>query len=158
MKDRFRIMRSGYDRFEVDQYLSSLEGQLEELKLRSEAYLSQSHATQKQLELQKVRYQQLVKEIAARERALDQLSRDALKEANKIVGTANQNADLIVREALSAARQILVEISRISSESHLLREELGVKLKKLETVVEGLELPEAPNVKLFSDDHDRSSQ
>ncbi|AMC93008.1 cell division protein DivIVA [Erysipelothrix larvae] len=151
-------MRSGYDRFEVDQYLSSLEGQLEELKLRSEAYLSQSHATQKQLELQKVRYQQLVKEIAARERALDQLSRDALKEANKIVGTANQNADLIVREALSAARQILVEISRISSESHLLREELGVKLKKLETVVEGLELPEAPNVKLFSDDHDRSSQ
>lgn len=156
MNDRFRIMRNGYDRFEVDQFVSQLETQLDGLKREGDAYLAQYQVAQKQLELHKVRYQQLVKEIAARERALDQLSRGAIKEANDIVGTAHQNADMIVREALSAARQILVEISRISSESHELRDELGDKLKKLEVAIQGLELPEAPNAKLLGKEDDTS--
>lgn len=144
--DTFRIVRQGYDCEEVDQALKDLRADrlliMRQLQLSKE----QINALQEQRDIVKKRYNQLVSEIAVRERASDEVSRQAVREANLIIENAKTNADMIIREAMSASRQVLVEISRISNESQVLRTELKDKLKEIERTIEGLSLPNAPRL------------
>ncbi|CAM3606307.1 DivIVA domain-containing protein [Erysipelothrix anatis] len=152
----FRIMKQGYDRFEVDQTISELERERVLLQKQTQIYKKQIDTLQEQRDLIKKRYQQLVGEITVRERASEEMSRLALREANDIIENAHSNADMIVREAMSTSRQVLVEIARISNESKLLRDELKDKIKNLEEAIEGLELPEAPYSLIIGDDQDNN--
>lgn len=104
------------------------------------------------------KYQLLLSDLNAREKANEAMSRLALKEANDIINTAHQNADIIIRESLSTARQVLVEIARISSESHELKGRMASKLKQMQELIEGLDLPDAPNIKLLNEEHDTFSR
>lgn len=147
-------MRQGYDRFEVDSVLSDYERRIKSLDNQSKIYKKQLETLENQRDVIKKRYQQLVGEIAVRERAADEMSRLALREANSIIDNAKNNADMIVREAMSASRQVLVEIARISNESNSLRGELKEKIKNLEEAIDGLDLPEAPRTEWLGDDQD----
>ncbi|WP_240920472.1 DivIVA domain-containing protein [Erysipelothrix sp. HDW6A] len=151
-KNDFRIMRQGYDRFEVDQAIDELKREKDVLLRQAQINKKQIETLQEQCNVVKKRYQQLVGEIAVRERASEEMSRLALREANSIIDNARSNADMIVREAMSTSRQVLIEIARISNESHLLRDELKDKLEKLEEAIDGLELPDSPDLSLISDD------
>lgn len=151
-KNDFRIMRQGYDRFEVDQAIDELKREKDVLLRQAQINKKQIETLQEQCNVVKKRYQQLVGEIAVRERASEEMSRLALREANSIIDNARSNADMIVREAMSTSRQVLIEIARISNESHLLRDELKDKLDKLEEAIDGLELPDSPDLSLISDD------
>lgn len=97
----------------------------------------------------------MVSETGVREKAAEEMSRLALREANSIIDTAYTNADMIVREAMSTSRQVLVEIARISNESNELRDELKEKIMELEHAIDGLTLPDAPNSKLIGEDQDK---
>ncbi|QIK58277.1 cell division protein DivIVA [Erysipelothrix sp. HDW6A] len=145
-------MRQGYDRFEVDQAIDELKREKDVLLRQAQINKKQIETLQEQCNVVKKRYQQLVGEIAVRERASEEMSRLALREANSIIDNARSNADMIVREAMSTSRQVLIEIARISNESHLLRDELKDKLEKLEEAIDGLELPDSPDLSLISDD------
>lgn len=149
-------MREGYDRFEVDQTLSELEAKNLQLQRQLAIHKKQVDALQEQRDNINKRHTQLLGEVAVRERAAEEMSRLALREANSIIDNAHRNADMIVREAMSTARQILVEIARISNESSSLRIELKDKLVHLENVINDLDLPDAPDVRLFSDDQDNT--
>ncbi|QIK69908.1 cell division protein DivIVA [Erysipelothrix sp. HDW6C] len=155
-KHEFRIMRQGYDRFEVDQVVNDLEHENKVMQKQMQIFKKQVETLQEQRDIIKKRYQQLVGEIAVRERAAEEMSRLALREANSIIDNARSNADMIVREAMSTSRQVLVEIARISNESNELRDELKFRIKDLEEAIDGLELPDAPNLNLYSDDQDTS--
>lgn len=140
-------MRQGYDRFEVDQEIKDLHLELKQLHDKLKKANSNTKIAVEQYDHLKRRHRKLVNEIGVRERAAEEMSRLALREANEIIDTAYGNADMIVREAMSAARQLLVEIARISSESHEVRDELLEKVGALETVIKQLELPEIPKIK-----------
>ncbi|CAH2762912.1 cell division protein DivIVA [Erysipelothrix amsterdamensis] len=154
-KPKFRVMRQGYDRFEVDQMITNLEHDKTILTKQIELYQKQVESLQEQRDIIKKRYQQLVSESGVREKAAEEMSRLALREANSIIDTAYMNADMIVREAMSTSRQVLVEIARISNESNELRDELKEKLLELEIAIDDLTLPDAPNSKLIGEDQDK---
>ncbi|WP_430832846.1 DivIVA domain-containing protein [Erysipelothrix rhusiopathiae] len=154
-KPKFRVMRQGYDRFEVDQMITNLEHDKTILTKQIELYQKQVESLQEQRDIIKKRYQQLVSENGVREKAAEEMSRLALREANSIIDTAYMNADMIVREAMSTSRQVLVEIARISNESNELRDELKEKLMELEVAIDDLTLPDAPNSKLIGEDQDK---
>lgn len=154
-KPKFRVMRQGYDRFEVDQMITNLEHDKTILTKQIELHQKQVESLQEQRDIIKKRYQQLVSESGVREKAAEEMSRLALREANSIIDTAYMNADMIVREAMSTSRQVLVEIARISNESNELRDELKEKLMELEVAIDDLTLPDAPNSKLIGEDQDK---
>lgn len=148
-------MRQGYDRFEVDKAIR--EFQRTQDNLEQELALNKNHI-QTLLEQRDgitKRYNQLIKDISIREKAAEEMARLALREANSIIETAYSNADLIVREAMSTARQLLIEISRISSQSQEIRVELSEKVEDLQDILQGLEFPEIPNIKSVGEDQDK---
>lgn len=136
-------------RQEFEKERAQLVNQNEVLKRQLESVISE-------LEHTKRKYEQVVDEMSIRERVSEEVSRLAMKDANDIINTAYSNADIIVREALSSARQVLTEIARISNESRDLKSDLDEKLKAMEDVLKGLELPEAPNLILLNEEHDTS--
>ncbi len=155
-KKQFQIKRKGYDRFEVDQEIASLQRELQASKKQASLYKEQANNLVQQKDQISRRYETLIDELRVRERAAEEMARIALREANSIIDRAYDNADMIVREAMSSARQILVEIARISTQSHVLRDELQDKIKELENVIDGLELPEAPPLSWLDEEQDRS--
>lgn len=133
-----------------------IETELSELVAQNEILKSQVESLLSELDHTKRKYDQVLHEMGTRERVSDEVSRLAMKDANAIIDTAYTNADIIIREALSSARQVLIEISRISSESRELKGKLGIKLKAMENILEGLTLPEAPSLILLNEEHDTS--
>lgn len=152
---KFRIMRQGYDRFEVDKAVRQLEHENTQLKEQVALNKNQILTLLEQRDGLTKRYDHLAKDISIREKAAEEMARLALREANSIIETAYSNADLIVREALSTARQLLIEISRISSQSHEIRVELNEKVETLQEILQGLEFPEIPNIKTVGNDQDK---
>ena len=155
-KPEFRIKRKGYDRFEVDQTIAKLQSDIEAVEKKNLLYQSQVSNLMKQRTLLKRQYDKVLADLTIKEKAAEEMSRLALREANAIIDRAYDNADLIVREAMSSARQILVEIARISNQSHELRDELKDKIKDLDSVIDGLELPEAPNLTWLGEEQDKT--
>lgn len=153
-KPKFRVMRQGYDRFEVDKAFQELKEKQKSLEAQLMLYKDQITTLGAQRDTLNKRHAQLLSEIQVREKAAEEMARVALREANTIIDTAYGNADTITREAMSTARQLLVEVSRITHESHELREELTDKIYKLHDTLRGLEFPEFPKASLLSDDQD----
>lgn len=149
--NRFRVLKQGYDRFEVDRTIEQMTLELDDLKSRLDVYIKQSESSSQQLNLIKQRYQTLIGELNMREKAADEIARLALKEANRIIDTAQNNADSIVREALSTARIILVEIARISQDANEVKSELKEKLDALSRSIEDLEIPVVPKMEFLKD-------
>lgn len=152
---RFRIKRQGYDRFEVDKEMRRLETENARLQEALALNKNQIQTLLNQREGLSKQYNKLSKEITIREKAAEEMARLALREANSIIETAYGNADLIVREAMSTARQLLIEISRISSQSQEIRVELNEKVLTLHEILQGLEFPEIPNIKSVGKDQDK---
>jgi cell division initiation protein len=149
--NRFRVLKQGYDRFEVDRTIEQMTLELDDLKSRLDLYMKQSESSAQQLNLIKQRYQTLIGELNIREKAADEIARLALKEANRIIDTAQNNADSIVREALSTARIILVEIARISQDANEVKSELKEKLDALSRSIDDLEIPVVPRMEFLKD-------
>lgn len=147
-------MRQGYDRFEVDKAVRKLEEEKAQLLEQVALNKSQILTLLEQRDGITKRFTQVTKDLSIREKAAEEMARLALREANSIIETAYGNADLIVREALSTARQLLIEISRISSQSQEIRVELNEKVEVLQEILQGLEFPEIPNIKSIGKDQD----
>src|SRR5690625_3779569 len=135
-----------------------LETDIAELINKNEVLKKQLETVISELDHSRRRYDLLLNEMENRENANDEISRLAMKDANAIIETAHVNADIIIREALSSAREVLIEIARISNESHIVKEELGIKLKNMEKILEGLDLPKSPSKFLLSEEHDTSNR
>ena len=65
-------------------------------------------------------------------------------EANSIIDTAQNNADSIVREALSTARLILVDVSRLTSEISGMKAEVKSQLTTLQKSLDEFTIPPLP--------------
>ena len=153
-KPRFRITKQGYDRFTVDDTLDRLTFEIETLKTQLETYSKQMDEANAQLTDIKARYQTLLGELSVREKAADDIARLALKEANTVIASAQNNADTIVKEALSTARIVLVEIARISKEAKGVKKEMQDQVAALTKALDDFVIPSLPALRYLIQPND----
>ena len=144
---KFSIMKNGYNRYEVDDEIERLSKELETALGQVENYRRLTETANEQLTLIKEKYQKLTNQIEIREKAADDISRIALKEANRIISSAQNNADSIVQEAIATARVILIEIARISNEASDVKADMQTKINELRKTLDEFEIPTAMDEK-----------
>lgn len=142
-------MKKGYDRFAVDAAIDRLNFELESQKAQLTSYMKQAESANEQLALIKERYQALVSELNVREKAADDIARLALREANTVIASAQNNADSIVQEALTTAKLVLVEIARISKDAKHVKADMQAKLEALSASLEAFIVPTVPALNIL---------
>jgi cell division initiation protein len=139
-------MKNGYDRFAVDDAIENYAVQIEQLERKVELYQERLTDTIRELETSKAAVQQLMATDTARRQAAEDIARLSLREANDIINTAHKNADIIIREALASARGILEDLSTLYDEAGSVKAETSGQLEKLLRDLEGLRLPDMPDL------------
>ena len=142
----FRVMRNGYDRFAVDSAIDNYTSQIEELEKEIATYKNNIEDLNHQLINMKDRYNSIMSGIMARERAADDISRIALKEANQIIDAAKKNADFIIMESLNKSKVVLADLVKISNETGTLKQEMRDKLNKIYHDLDELKAPNLPDL------------
>ena len=142
----FRVMRNGYDRFAVDSAIDNYTSQIEELEKEIATYKNNIEDLNHQLINMKDRYNSIMSGIMARERAADDISRIALKEANQIIDAAKKNADFIIMESLNKSKVVLADLGKISNETGTLKQEMRDQLNKIYHDLDELKAPNLPDL------------
>ena len=142
----FRVMRNGYDRFSVDSAIDNYTSQIEELEKEIATYKNNIEDLNHQLINMKDRYNSIMSGIMARERAADDISRIALKEANQIIDAAKKNADFIIMESLNKSKVVLADLVKISNETGTLKQEMRDQLNKIYHDLDELKAPNLPDL------------
>ena len=142
----FRVMRNGYDRFAVDSAIDNYTLQIEELEKEIATYKNNIEDLNHQLVNMKDRYNSIMSGIMARERAADDISRIALKEANQIIDAAKKNADFIIMESLNKSKVVLADLVKISNETGTLKQEMRDQLNKIYHDLDELKAPNLPDL------------
>lgn len=146
----FDSMRNGYNRYQVDDEFSKLNEKIEKLERQVAAYQKQSEQEKKKYDNLMLKYQELLRDIDIREQAAKDMTSIALNEANEIVTSANNNAEVIIKEALFGARNILVSISKLGIEAQEVKLNLNEQLKLLSAAIEEFDVPPIPDPELIS--------
>ena len=142
----FRVMINGYDRFAVDSAIDNYTSQIEELEKEIATYKNNIEDLNHQLINMKDRYNSIMSGIMARERAADDISRIALKEANQIIDAAKKNADFIIMESLNKSKVVLADLVKISNETGTLKQEMRDQLNKIYHDLDELKAPNLPDL------------
>lgn len=145
----FDTMKNGYNRYQVEDYIQTQKLQMESLQKKLEkANLLKEELTREYQELES-RYRDVSENLEVKEKAADEMTRMAMKEANMIVDTAHRNADAIVKEALMMARGILMEVARLGDEANDLKGSMRKELQKITQALDDFETPEIPDLDLL---------
>ena len=145
----FDTMKNGYNRYQVEDYIQTQKLQMESLQKKLEkANLLKEELTREYQELE-TRYRDVSENLEVKEKAADEMTRMAMKEANMIVDTAHRNADAIVKESLMRARGILMEVARLGDEANDLKGSMRKELQKITQALDDFETPEIPDLDLL---------
>ena len=135
----FDTMKNGYNRYQVEDYIQTQKLQMESLQKKLEkANLLKEELTREYQELE-TRYRDVSENLEVKEKAADEMTRMAMKEANMIVDTAHRNADAIVKESLMMARGILMEVARLGDEANDLKGSMRKELQKITQALDDFE-------------------
>ena len=142
----FRVLKNGYDRFAVDEAIEKYAAEVEDLQNKLKVYEEQMAKMSEQMNALQTQYQNMANSLDAEKAAAENIARLSLREANEIIGTAQKNADLIVRQALITAREILSELSRLYTDANIIRESTRAKLEGLIKELDEFRLPKMPEM------------
>lgn len=140
-------MKNGYDRFAVDDAIDQYALQVEQLQKKLELYQKQLVETTRALDDMKQRYQQILTTEQSRKEAAENIARLSLREANEIISTAQKNADEIVKEAISTARLILVDLSKLYSQAGDVKSDMRKQLEDMLTQLDDFRIPQMPDMR-----------
>ncbi|MEG0823044.1 MAG: DivIVA domain-containing protein [Erysipelotrichaceae bacterium] len=112
----FDVMRNGYNRYQVDDYVEHLAIEKERLEIQLEKVRKELVQQKKSYDEIYIKYKEIQNDLSIKENAAEGMSRMALREANLVIDTANSNADLIVKEALVNAKTILNDLLNVIEE------------------------------------------
>ncbi|MEG0314063.1 MAG: DivIVA domain-containing protein [Erysipelotrichaceae bacterium] len=112
----FDVMRNGYNRYQVDDYVEHLAIEKERLEIQLEKVSKELVQQKKSYDEIYIKYKEIQNNLSIKENAAEGMSRMALREANLVIDTANSNADLIVKEALVNAKTILNDLLNVIKE------------------------------------------
>ncbi len=146
-KTEFRVLKYGYDRFAVDYQMEEYQIQIDALQKRIETLSIQNKELNDSYEDVAGKYNEVVEGLEGKQKAVEEMARIALREANQIVSTAHSNADAIVNEAIITARLILSEIEQVSRDASGMRAEMKQQVAGLLKVIEAFEVPQTPALK-----------
>lgn len=146
-KPTFRVMKNGYDRFAVDDAIDRYAAMVDQLQRKVELYQQQLVETTRQLEEIKGKYESLQAMDASRKEAAENIARLSLREANQIIATAQKNADVIIRTAISTSRLILMDLSKLYSQAGEVKTEMKGELTDLIKALDSFRIPEMPDLK-----------
>ena len=150
-KPTFRVMKNGYDRFAVDDAIDQYAQQIEQLQKKLSLYQQQLVETTRTLEDMKQRYQQILTTEQSRQEAADNIARLSLREANEIISTAQKNADEIIREAISTARLILIDLTKLYSQATDVKGDMKKQLEQLLQQLDDFRIPQMPDMRWLED-------
>lgn len=150
-KPTFRVMKNGYDRFAVDDAIDQYAQQIEQLQKKLSLYQQQLVETTRTLEDMKQRYQQILTTEQSRQEAADNIARLSLREANEIISTAQKNADEIIREAISTARLILIDLTKLYSQATDVKGDMKKQLEQLLQQLDDFRVPQMPDMRWLED-------
>lgn len=142
----FRIMKNGYDRFAVDDVMEQYAAQVSFLQRKLELYQDQMVETTQKLEELQARYDEVERAVDVRKDAADSITRVSVQEAHEVVAKAQENADEIVKEALSVARSILLDLSQLYTEAGEVKSDLSQQLTELQKSLDNFKLPKLPDM------------
>lgn len=145
----FDTMKNGYNRYQVDDYIQTQKMQMESLQKKLDKANREYKELKESYDLLQTRYHGVSENLEVKEKAADEMTRMAMKEANMIVDTAHQNADAIVKESLMMAREVLLEISRLGDEANDLKGSMRKELQKISQVLDDFETPQIPDLDLL---------
>ena len=143
---RFDLVRSGYDPNQVNNELDRLQSRINDLSEQILGYQSQIETMGRQFNTIRQRYQQLVSELAMRERAADDVARLALREANSVIETAQNNADDIIQESIVNAQNILREVNQYNQESQTIKINLKKAMQEYIEILNKYDVPAEPDL------------
>lgn len=135
---KFSTMKQGYNRYEVDAKISELTQTIEDLELKLRLYKIKNEALVANQEELIASYNELKQTLQIKEKAQDDLTKFALKEANAVIDTAQRNAEFIVNEAFVSARLILLEVSRLGGTTNELKGQIKERIEQLANLVEDI--------------------
>jgi len=135
-----------YEQLAKEQELARLTEENARLAEQIKRCNRQIKASNEQLLQLKQRYTSLINELSMREKAAEQISRLALREANTVIETAKGNADLIVKEALVQAKAVFLEINRLTKETTDAKEQIQSKLLQMNGLLDSFKIPETPDL------------
>lgn len=150
-KPTFRVMKNGYDRFAVDDAIDQYAQQIEQLQKKLSLYQQQLVETTRTLEDMKQRYQQILTTEQSRQEAADNIALLSLREANEIISTAQKNADEIIREAISTARLILIDLTKLYSQATDVKGDMKKQLEQLLQQLDDFRIPQMPDMRWLED-------
>ncbi len=145
----FDIMKTGYNRYQVDDTLNELNAELAVLRRQVSAYQKQSVEDTNQIKELEIKLAFIQEEIGIKERAASEMTQLALKEANEMIYNASKNADIIVREALLSAKEILIDMSKLGVEAKEMKEHMNDQLELLTKALQNFDVPPIPNKELL---------
>ena len=145
----FDTMKNGYNRYQVDDYIHSLAEEIESLRKKLEYNNVMMERLSKEKDDLEKKYKEVSDNLYIKEQAAGEMARMAMKEANMIVDTANQNAETIIKEALMMARGILLDISRLGNEARDMKGNMQEELERIREALENFETPAIPDLNLL---------
>ena len=145
----FDTMKNGYNRYQVDDYIHSLAEEIESLRKKLECNNVMMERLSKEKDDLEKKYKEVSDNVYIKEQAAGEMARMAMKEANMIVDTANQNAETIIKEALMMARGILLDISRLGNEARDMKGNMQEELERIREALENFETPAIPDLNLL---------
>ena len=150
-KPTFRVMKNGYDRFAVDDAIDQYAQQIEQLQKKLSLYQQKLVETTRTLEDMKQRYKQILTTEQSRQESADNIARLSLREANEIISTAQKNADEIIREAISTARLILIDLTKLYSQATDVKGDMKKQLEQLLQQLDDFRIPQMPDMRWLED-------
>ena len=145
----FDTMKNGYNRYQVDDYIHSLAEEIDSLRNKLECNNVMMERLSKEKDDLEKKYKEVSDNLYIKEQAAGEMARMAMKEANMIVDTANQNAETIIKEALMMARGILLDISRLGNEARDMKGNMQEELERIREALENFETPAIPDLNLL---------
>ena len=136
----YNVKQVEQDIDEYEEIIDTLEENLNKIKQEYEELNSKNNVLNKEIQI-------LKRDIYVKDKAMREMSKIAISEANHLVNSASKNADIIVTEALNTAKSILLELTYTSKLNNDLKSNLKSQIDDIITKINKFEAVELPDLR-----------
>ena len=140
--DHFCIEENGYNRSEVNEFLSNTIKQTNSILEKCSDKNEEIDKLKKELEIYKDREDSINELITKAEAECDNLRKSAREERDRIIEEAKYNASIIVNEALIRSKKIEDSASLLESNMKIYKTKLRILLDQQKDIVDNIEVLE----------------
>ena len=140
--DHFSLEENGYNRSEVNNYLSDVIKQTESILEKCRIQNEEIEKLKDELEIYKSRENSINEVISKVEEECDAIRKNARDERDNLINDAKYNASLIVNDALIRAQKIDNSINLLESNIKIFKSKLRLLVEQQMDIVDEIEVLE----------------